>query len=234
MKLKQNRSSLKIFFKTQPIKIRKFFRKRLNVIRKIFFNYKYKIKSLNYKYGERAAFKLFKTKKIKSPYSRLRLFIKRIILFYNNFNNKMLLKFANLSNKGFGGSLNFFFYNLESRLDSILIRSNIATKFFIRNLIRTGFVRVNNLKVTYLNFIIKLHDIVSFDQTKRQLIYTILKGTVRFKRFFSQPPFYLEINYRTLCITLIPKLIDPNFIAYPFQTEEGQSFLGLHTMLWGW
>lgn len=118
----------------------------------------------------------------------------------------------------------FFFFKLESRLDSILIRSNIATKFFIRNLIRTGFVIVNNFKVTYLNYIIKVNDIVSFDQTKRKLIYTILKGTIKFKRFFAQPPFYLEINYRTLCITLIPSLIDPNFIVYPFQMEENHLF----------
>lgn len=81
MRLQKNKSLLKIYFKTQPIKIRKFFRKRLNIIRKIFFNYKYKLKSLNYKYGQRAAFKLFKTKKIKSPYSRLRLFIKRLFYF---------------------------------------------------------------------------------------------------------------------------------------------------------
>lgn len=109
-------------------------------------------------------------------------------------------------------------------MDSILIRSNIATKFFIRNLIRTGFVIVNNLKVTYLNYIIKLRDLVSFDPTKLKLIYTILKGTIKFKRFFAQPPFYLEINYRTLCITLIPTLIDPKYIAYPFQMEENHRF----------
>lgn len=81
MKLKRNKSSLKIFFKINPIKIKTFFRKRLNAIKKIFFNFKYKIKSLNYKYGHRAAFKLFKTKKIKSPYSRLRLFLKRLHYF---------------------------------------------------------------------------------------------------------------------------------------------------------
>ena len=79
--LKSNNSSLRLSFMTKRIKIRKFFRKKLYIIRKIFFNYKYKIKTLNYKYGHRASFKLFKTKKIKSPYSRLRLFIKRLYYF---------------------------------------------------------------------------------------------------------------------------------------------------------
>lgn len=77
MKLKSNNSELGIHFFKKPIKIKKFFKKTLRVIRRFFFNYKYKLKKLNYKYGDKASFKLFKTKKIKSPYSRLRIFIKR-------------------------------------------------------------------------------------------------------------------------------------------------------------
>jgi len=114
---------------------------------------------------------------------------------------------------------------LESRLDSIIIRFNLANKFFVRNFIRNGFVTVNNLKVTYLNYITKINDIISFDQKKRALIFTLLKGAVKLKRFFAQPPFYLEINYRTLCITLIPSLIDPQFIAYPFRNEDNHLFM---------
>lgn len=114
---------------------------------------------------------------------------------------------------------------MESRLDSIIIRFNLANKFFVRNFIRNGFVTVNNLKVTYLNYITKINDIISFDQKKRALIFTLLKGAVKLKRFFAQPPFYLEINYRTLCITLIPSLIDPQFIAYPFRNEDNHLFM---------
>lgn len=110
-------------------------------------------------------------------------------------------------------------------MDSIIIRFNLANKFFVRNFIRNGFVTVNNLKVTYLNYITKVNDIISFDQKKRALIFTLLKGAVKLKRFFAQPPFYLEINYRTLCITLIPSLIDPQFIAYPFRNEDNHLFM---------
>lgn len=110
-------------------------------------------------------------------------------------------------------------------MDSIIIRFNLANKFFVRNFIRNGFVTVNNLKVTYLNYITKINDIISFDQKKRALIFTLLKGAVKLKRFFAQPPFYLEINYRTLCITLIPSLIDPQFIAYPFRNEDNHLFM---------
>jgi ribosomal protein S4 len=146
-------------------------------------------------------------------------------LFYNNFNKKILQKFVHLSNKGFGGSLHFFFFKLESRLDSIILRSNMANKFFIRNFIKNGFVTVNNLKITYLNYITKVNDIISFNQKKRTLVFSLLRGAVKLKRFFAQPPFYLEINYRTLCITLIPSLIDPQFIAYPFRPEDNHLFM---------
>ena len=121
--------------------------------------------------------------------------------------------------------MNFFFYKLESRLDSIILRFNLASKFFIRNFIRNGFVTVNNLKVTYLNYITKVNDIISFDQKKHSFIFTLLKGIIKSKRFFAQPPFYLEINYRTLCITLIPSLIDPKFIAYPFRLDDNHLFM---------
>jgi hypothetical protein len=52
--------------------------------------------------------------------------------------------------------------------------------------------------------------------------------------FFSQPPYYLEINYRTLIIVLVPKLIDPSFVPYPFLRSKSSLITGLHTVLWGW
>ena len=81
MKLKTNNSPLSIFFAKKTIKIKNFFKKTIKQIRRFFFNYKYKLRILNYKYGEKASFKLFKKKKIKSPYSRLRIFIKRLFFF---------------------------------------------------------------------------------------------------------------------------------------------------------
>lgn len=81
MKLNSNHSQLGLYFFKKPIKVRQLFKKKIGIIRKFFLNYKHKLKGLNYKFGERASFKLFKTKKIKSPYSRLRLFVKRFCCF---------------------------------------------------------------------------------------------------------------------------------------------------------
>lgn len=76
-KLKSNNSPLGISFLKKPLKIKNFFKKTIKQVRRFFFNYKYKLRTLNYKYGDKASFKLFKKKKIKSPYSRLRIFVKR-------------------------------------------------------------------------------------------------------------------------------------------------------------
>lgn len=81
MKLKSNSSPLGLSFLKNPLKIKNFFKKTIKQVRRFFFNYKYKLRALNYKYGEKASFKLFKKKKIKSPYSRLRIFVKRLYFF---------------------------------------------------------------------------------------------------------------------------------------------------------
>lgn len=75
---------------------------------------------------------------------------------------------------------------------------------------------VNNKKINHLNYLIKGTDIVSFISTFKGQLYDILLQTIKPKRFFVQPPFYLEINYRTLCVMLIPKLVDAIYVPYPF------------------
>lgn len=52
--------------------------------------------------------------------------------------------------------------------------------------------------------------------------------------FFVQPPVYYEINYRTLMVLIVPKLIDPSFVPYPFLPVRSKLASGLHTILWGW
>lgn len=70
--------------------------------------------------------------------------------------------------------------------------------------------------MTYLNQIIKINDIITFHFKLKNTIYKTLLRNVKGKRFFVQPPFYLEMNYRTLSVLLIPKLISSKFIPYPF------------------
>jgi ribosomal protein S4 len=222
------------FFNLKNVNKFKLFKRSKFFVKRIFFKYiRPKKNKSDVLFGIQSAFQHYKPK-IKSLFYRLKIYIKKLTLFYNNFNKKKLLKFAQLTKKSKCGGINFFFFKLESRLDSILIRLNIGAKFFIRKIIKSNLVLINNIEVNYLNFIVKPHDIISFKKEFKKKLYKIFYNVVKFKRFFAQPPFYLEINYRTLSIVLIPKLIDPLYIPYPFLFSKNEFITGLHTTLWGW
>jgi ribosomal protein S4 len=234
MKSFKNYNPFNNFFNLKNLNKFKFFKRNKYFVKRIFFKYiKPKKNKSDILFGVKSAFQHYKPK-IKSLFYRLKIYIKKITLFYNNFNKKKLLKFAHLTKKSKSGGINFFFFKLESRLDSILLRLNIGAKFFIRKIIKSNLVLVNNLQVNYLNFIVKPNDIISFKKLFKYKLYKIFYNVIKFKRFFAQPPFYLEINYRTLSIILIPKLIDPLYIPYPFLFSKNEFITGLHTTLWGW
>lgn len=144
------------YFKLKNINNYKFFRKSKFFVKRVFFKYvRPKRNKSDVLFGTKSAFKHYK-QKITSPFYRYKVYLKKIILFYNNFNRKKLLKLSNLVTKSKLGGINFFFTKLESRLDSILLRLNIGTRFFTRTLIKSNLVLVNNLKINYLNYIIKI------------------------------------------------------------------------------
>lgn len=165
IKQKNKRLKIKMFKKNNPfvnylklktLRLYKFFKKSKFFVKRIFFKFvKPKKNKSDILFGVKSAFKHYK-QKITSPFSRFKIYIKQITLFYNNFNKKKLLKFSNLIKKSKIGGINFFFHKLESRLDSILLRLNIGTRFFVRKLIKTKLVLVNNLKINYLNYITKV------------------------------------------------------------------------------
>merc|ERR1712137_1365386 len=71
--------------------------------------------------------------------------------FYNNFDNTKLKRFGRLGRKGQFGGINYFFLLLESRIDSIVLRLNLGSKFLMRELIRSRKVLVEGAPITYLN-----------------------------------------------------------------------------------
>jgi ribosomal protein S4 len=221
------------FYNLKNLNHFRFFGRSKFFVKRIFFKYiKPKKNKTDILFGIKSAFEHYKSK-TKSIFYRLKIYIKKIILFYNNFNQRKLIKFANLTKKSKIGGINYFFFKLESRLDSILLRLNISNRFYIRKLIKSNLILVNNFKVNYLNFIIKKSDLITFQKSFKIKLYKILKKVIKYKRFFAQPPYYLEINYRTLTILLLPRLIDPAYIAYPFFNSKNQLITGLHTVLWG-
>jgi len=182
--------------------------------------------------GVKTPFKLYRPPDHR-PFTEKKLFYQRIMLFYNNFDQKKLKRFGKLGRKGQAGGINFFFYLLESRIDSILLRFNLCSKFVLREIILSNKVLVDNKPISYFNFIVPKYSFVHFVPKFKRIIYYNLKRRIRRKMFYVQPPIYFEINYRTLIILVVPKLIDPTFVSYPFFKTNSKFISGLHTILWG-
>lgn len=183
--------------------------------------------------GVKSSFRIYKPVR-RSFFQKKKFFFKQITLFYNNFDTTKLKRFGRLGRKGKFGGVNFFFLLLESRVDSVILRLNLGCKFIMRELIKSKKVLVNDEPISYLNYIVKKNTFISFVDRIKDIIYSNLIYKISIKMFFVQPPFYLEINYRTLIILLVPKLIDPSFVPYPFLKSKSSLLAGLHTVLWGW
>lgn len=183
--------------------------------------------------GTKKSFTFFKPIK-RTEFLRKKFFFKQITLYYNNFDFIKLKRFGLLGRKGQFGGINYFFLLLESRIDSILLRLNFGSKFLMRSFILSKIVLVDKKPISYFNYIVKRNQFINFSFKTQSILYKLLKKNIRRKIFYVQPPFYFEINYRTLTVLLVPKLINPSFIPYPFIRVKSKLISGLHTVLWGW
>lgn len=182
--------------------------------------------------GIKTRFRLYKPHQPKYLIEKKQ-FFQRLFLFYNNFDKVKLHRFGKLARKGQAGGINFFFSLLESRLDSIILRFNLCSKFILRSLILSNKILVNNKPISYFNFIVPKYSFVEFVHKFKDIVYYNLKKRIAQKRFYVQPPIYFEINYRTLVILIVPKLLDPLFVSFPFFESNSKIISGLHTVLWG-
>jgi len=167
-------------------------------------------------------------------FERQKLYLKQLILFYNQMNLKKLRKLGYLARKSQLGTINTFFYLLECRIDNILLRFNLGSRFFIRNFIQAGNVLLNNKLIYSINHLVKEFCYVSFNENKMKYIYKSLIKRLKYRLFFTQPPYYFEINYKILTFLIIPKFLSPFYIPYPFLKTKSLLLTGLHTVLWGW
>lgn len=167
-------------------------------------------------------------------FERQKLYLKQLILFYNQMNLKKLRKLGYLASKSQLGTINTFFYLLECRIDNILLRFNLGSRFFIRKFIQAGNVLLNKKIIYSINHIVKEFCYVSFIENKKKFIYKTLKRRLKYRLFFAQPPYYFEINYKILTFLIIPKFLSPFYIPYPFLKSKSLLLTGLHTVLWGW
>ncbi len=117
-------------------------------------------------------------------------------LFQQFYGNLLLKQFRNMCRKNrlflstgissMGNSYKaFFLYSLlESRLDSVLYRANLATTVFAcRQLINHGHVLVNGAKVTVSSFVLNSGDIV--EVSKKDVSKNLFNNYISFKKSMS-------------------------------------------------
>lgn len=172
--------------------------------------------------------------KRKKLFERQKLYLKQLIYFYNQLSLKKLRKLGYLASKTQLGTINSFFYFLECRIDNILVRFNLGSRFFVRNFIQAGNILINKRIIYSINHLIKEFCYISFIDSKIEFIYTRLIDILRHRLFYTQPPYYFEINYKILTFLIIPKFLYPVYIPYPFFKTKSLLITGLHTVLWGW
>ena len=159
----------------------------------------------------------FKKKKF---FERRNHYFKLITNFYNHFGFSHLKKTGYKASKARIGCIIQFFQLLESRLDSICLRFNIGNRSFIRHFVKSRNIMVNNRIVDHLNYVVKGSSLIDFPSIIKRKIFYRLKIIIMKRLFYVQPPYYYEINYRLLVFILIPTLIHPTFVPYPFASSK--------------
>lgn len=116
-----------------------------------------------------------------------------------------------------GGNIGFTFLRLiESRLDLMVYRLNLApTIFAARQVVSHGMINVNGQRVNVPSFQVKVGDIVKVRE-KYQNLVLIREHLARPERIL---PTYLVLNTETL-EGKFDRLPERNEIVYPFEANE--------------
>jgi len=123
----------------------------------------------------------------------------------------------------------YFLLYLEQRIDTILYRVGWFTSvYMIRQKIMHGNIIVNKRLVTNYSHRICFYDILTVSRKIKPQIYNFIKSRINlFKKkiniFEVNTPHYLEVSYRTLSVTILPKTyILPKFIYFPAKINVEQ------------
>lgn len=211
----KNSKTLNYIFESYKnnFKIKNLLRNRRFLLSKKNYNFLYKVNK------EEKEFKRKKrTIKINNYINRIKL--RR---FYGNIGErqiKSLLRRSKLSSNILSRS---FFYFLESRLDTILYRSNLFDSIYhTRQVINHKKIYVNGKLVNKPGFIVSVGDIIHVSDYN--LYYINLKQKLQNKKILCNYPSYLEINYKLGAITLI-KLPESHEVPFPF-------FMSIHSIIY--
>lgn len=138
--------------------------------------------------------------------------------FYNNLTIRVLKRLWLKASTGRVVIFNYFLSLLESRIDSLIIRLNwVGSKHIIRQLLRKKVFLVNNYPIVYTNYLVSNFECLTINLEKKKTLFDDLFKRIKKKHFFYRPPFFLEVNNKTMSCLIIQKFVHRDYVKYPFK-----------------
>jgi ribosomal protein S4 len=176
-------------------------------------------KKFNKTYFSHASYQI--TRNAKPLRNGFRLFLatkKRLNLFYGKFTEaKFKAKFIEASIEAKKTvrqrrKEDLVLSKLETRLDTILFRSNFLSSFrYIRQVISHGKVFVNGNKMVNYDYFVKPGDVITLDPK----LHSLVKSHIIETKFQGLLPCYLQISYKTLSIVMVQE-INISYLSHLF------------------
>ena len=135
--------------------------------------------------------------------------------YYGNVSEKQFRKYYEKALKKKGDTSEHLIAFLETRLDAVIYRMNIApTVFAARQIISHGHIEVNNKKVTIASFSVTTKDVICV--IKKSLQHPVVLEST--DKSIKEVPDYIEFDKQKIVGRLIriPKLSE---VPYPVQME---------------
>jgi len=166
----------------------------------------------------------FKKPWLGTRHKRRIFFLRKLRAFYGSYTWRRWYKF--FKKRSIGNSQGRhdtkFLEIFELRLCTILFRSSFCTTMLdAKEIIRLGFVFVNNRIIRCPYYIINDWDVITFLPCFKKRLLKLFIHRLKFYRFFIGAPLYLEINYKIAAIIFIRKFFLPKFIRTTFETRLG-------------
>ena len=139
----------------------------------------------------------------------------RIKAHYGRINERQFRNIFDLAQKMKGNTGENFIGLLESRLDAVVYRMNLASTIFgARQLVTHGHVMVNGKKVNIPSYRLKVNDVLSLKDASKQLV--IVAESV--KKMDRTVPDYISFDIDSMSgkLTRTPVISD---VPYPFDPE---------------
>ena len=155
-----------------------------------------------------------KEKKL-SLFSLKTAYYKKLSTFFGFKKSTQFKSFYSIISKSSGVNETLVLSFLESRLETLLFRSNFFSSiYFVKKFIKSRNVFVNNTVITHNNYCLILGDIVSINRKYIKFLYSSLKFYIKRGACLLNVPPFIEVDYKLFAIALI-KLPNLDEITLP-------------------